>query len=152
MTIEVRANLALSFRNKSEAPLVTEQSACSTDSVGAGVPQGSQSAPLMAQFDDPLLAPGQMITFLVRRLLHLRLDILVSRDSRMRLVQGLRRDFASVIDPHKSGCVGFLFGIELRAVDVIGGITARGASGGRQNGAQRVVGARQQSIQRRQVA
>lgn len=151
MAVEVVANLLLGFPNETEAPLVTENPACRSNRKRTGIPQWRQPADVLAEFADALLAPRQVVEFLVRRMPHLFFDRPVASDRRVPVVQRLGRNLAGVIDAHQAGRMGFLALVEIRVDDVLGGIGSRRPSGRRGNGSQGVVGAGEETVQRRQL-
>jgi len=148
MTVEMRADLTLSFGDEAQAPLVTENATGRPNGKRAGVPDRAESADILTELIDPLLTPGQMIELFICRVLHLFLYTLVARDRRVSLVQGLRRNFARVVDPHEAGCVPFLPGIQIGIEDIFRRILTGRPAGRGGDCPQRVVCTREQAIHR----
>jgi len=71
VTVEVGTNLLLCLGNKAEAPFVAEDATGGPDCECAGVPQRAQAARTGIEFCKTLLAPREVIEFLVRCPLHL---------------------------------------------------------------------------------
>ena len=69
----------------------------------------------------------------------------------MSLVESLGTDFAGVIDPHEACSMGLLALIQVGIDDVFGGVGASGPAGRCGHGAQGVIGAGEESVQRRQL-
>ncbi len=101
---------------------------------------------------ESLLTPGEMIEFLSSCVLHLRFDRAVPCDRRVALVQRLRRDLAGVIHAHQAGGVRFLAGIHLSGRHGFRRVGARRVAGRGRDGSQRIVGAGQKPVQRRQLS
>ena len=55
-----------------------------------------------AEFMHALPAPGEVIVFLCRRLLHLAAGFGTACGQRLSLVQGLRADLAGMVDAHET--------------------------------------------------
>ena len=148
MKVEMRADLTLSFGDEAQAPLVTENATGRPNGKRAGVPDRAESADILTELIDPLLTPGQMIELFICRVLHLFLYTLVARDRRVSLVQGLRGDFAGVIDTHESGCMRFLGRRQPGIGKGFGRVVAGRAPGGSCYRPEGVVGAREQAVDR----
>lgn len=141
--IEVLANLAFGLGDEAKTPFVAEHTACRTDSKRPCVPYRAEFARRLTEFLETLLAPSQVIEFLVSCVLHLRLDRRIARDRRMALVKALRRDFASVIDAHETGGMRFLPGVKRTFVDVCCRILPRCRAGPHSDRTQGIVGTHQ---------
>ncbi len=117
-------------------------------SVSAIKPRLHLSPSRLAELLNALFAPGQMIEFLGRRVLHLLLNSLVASDRRVALIQGLRSNFACMVYTHKPRGMRSLCSAEVRFFDRLGGIVSCRTSGRRRDGTQRIVRASQQAVDR----
>ena len=151
MAFEVLTDLTFGLRDEPETPLVAEYPAGGADGEGTRVPEWTEPADIFAELLDTLLAPGKMIELLVGGALHLCLDALVACDRSVALVERLGTDLTRMIDAHHAGRVSLLSGIEVGIDDVLGGVSARCATGRRGDSSQGIVGAGKQAIQRRQL-
>lgn len=142
VAVQMGADLPLGLGYEAQAPLVAEYAAGCADSEGAGVPEWTELADVLAKLIYPLFAPREMIELLVRGALHLSFDVLVSRNCGVALVESLRGDFARMIDPHQACCVPLLCGIQIGIKDVFRRVLAGGMACRGGNRAERVVGAR----------
>ena len=148
MLIEVRADLALGFGDEAQAPFVAKQAACCADGVGAGIPNRTHSAGLLAELLDALFAPGQVIELLRGRVLHLFFISFVASNRRVALIQGLGSNFAGMVYTHKTRRMRSLGGAEGRVLYRSGRVVSRRATGRRRDGAQCFVGTGQQAVDR----
>ena len=65
MTIEMALDLVLRLGDETETRPVAEEPGGSADGKGAGVPERVQTAGMGMKLRKPLLAPGQMVGFLI---------------------------------------------------------------------------------------
>ena len=148
MTVEMRADLTLSFGDEAQAPLVTENATGRPNGKRAGVPDRAESADILTELIDPMLTPGKMIELFIGRVLHLFLNALVARDRGVSLVEGLRRNFARVVNTHKARCVAFLRRIQIGIEDIFRRILTGRPAGRGGDGPKRVVCTREQAVHR----
>ena len=90
-----------------------------------------------------------MIELLIGSLLYLSFNRLVACDRSMALVERLRTDLARVVDSHQSGRVSPPAGVESRIDDMFGRVGPGTAPRWCCDGAQGIVGAGQEAVQRR---
>ena len=152
MAVEMSADLFFGLRDETEAPAITKHAAGGAYRERACIPERTESARLGAEFGKPLFAPGEVIEFFVCRALHLGFEAGIAGNCGVTLIKPLRGHFTGMVNPHQSGSVTFLRVIEITFGDICGGVGACGRPGGSGNGAQRVVGACEQPIERRQGA
>jgi len=100
VAIEVRADLFFRFRDKTQTPAVTQNPTRSTDHECAGIPNGAKPTGVRIELRKSLFAPGEMIEFLIGRTLHLLLNICITGDRCMPLIQALRGDLTGMIHAH----------------------------------------------------
>ena len=141
VTVEMRAHLFFGLGDKAEAPFVADNAAGGADGEGTCIPQAGSVDSVLTELLESLLAPGEVIELLVGRLLHLFLNVFVSRDACMALVERLRRHFTSVIDAHQASCMRFLRRSSSASSMFSDGLSRAGRACRRRNRAQRVVGA-----------
>lgn len=151
MTIEMGANLFFGLCDKSETPAIPQHAADSADRKRASVPDRTEATRAGLEFSESLFAPGKVIEFLIRRTLHLLFGFAIPRNRGMALIQALCGNFTSVIDAHQSGCMRSLLRAEVTVGNTGRGIFPCWPAGRRRNRAQRIVGAREQPIESRQV-
>jgi len=147
MTVQVRADLAFRLCDEPQAPFIAQYAAGGTDRERAGIPEGTQPAHILAKLLETLLAPGQVIKFLIGSVLHLRLNAFVPGNRRVSLVQGLRRHLTRMIDTHQPSRMPLLLRIEVCVDDIRGGIFTGRAARGRSNRPQSVVRACEYPVQ-----
>jgi hypothetical protein len=108
MPCQVLNDLFFGFRNKTEAPAITEYATYGADRKCARVPERAEPAGAGIKFGKALFAPGEMVEFLFSCVLHLGFNFGVARYSSMPLIQALCRNFSGVVNPHEACCVLFL--------------------------------------------
>ena len=144
-------HLMFGFGNKAQAPAIAGQTGGRTDAEGHGIKQRIEFARRTAQFAQPILAPGQMILFFAGGLLHGVTHMGQAGGAGLSLIKRLGTDFARVINAHQAGdmtpvrvghagCRGIVLRLTL------------GFGGARGQGAQGVVGAGEQLVQRAELA
>ncbi len=150
MAFEVFADLPFRLGNEAETPAIAECATGGPDRKRACIPERAEPARRRIEFGKALLAPREVIELLVGSPLHLLFDRRVSRDGGMALVKALRGNFARVVHSHQARRMGTLFVVECSVLQAAGGVRARRSAGRARNGAQRIVGAGEQSIERGQ--
>lgn len=106
MFFKVLNDLLLGFGEKAQAPSVAGNAGSGTDREGTGIPQRVHQAFSAVQFHKALLAPGQMITFLFRGIVHALAGDWILSSKGLALIEGLGANFPDMIHPHV--CRGLL--------------------------------------------
>jgi len=152
VAVKMIADLPLGFRDETETPFVADYATQCAHRKRSGVPDRAKPARSFTQFIEALLAPREVIEFLVCGLLHLRFNVAIARDGRVALVEPLRGNLAGVIDAHQAGGMRLLLRVEAGFGDIGRRARPRGQAGRGRHGSQRVIHTRKQSIERCQVS
>jgi hypothetical protein len=121
VAVKVIANLPLGFCDETEAPLVTDDATQRAHGERSGVPDRAKPTRSFPQFIEALLAPCEVVKFLVCGLLHLRFNVAITGDGGVSLVEALCGNLAGVIDTHQSGGMRLLPRIEACLSDIARG-------------------------------
>jgi len=124
VAVKVIANLPLGFCDETETPLVTDYATQRAHGERSGVPDRAKPTRSFTQLIEALLAPCEVIEFLVCGLLHLRLNVAIARDGGVSLVEALCGNLAGVIDTHQSGGMRLLQRVETSLNDIGRGVRA----------------------------
>ena len=74
LRLSVHRVLSLRFRDEAETPAIPEYATGCADGECAGIPERAEAAGRGTEFGQALLAPCEVVEFLVRGPLHLMLD------------------------------------------------------------------------------
>ncbi len=112
--VEMADHLILGGGDEAQADPVADQTGDRADSERQTVKQRVEHAGLAAELADTLLAPGQVIDFLVGGMFHGRAHLRQLGGQCLALIKRLGANLASVVDAHQTGdMLGLLF-IEFR--------------------------------------
>ncbi len=102
MPIEMRLDLAFGFGQKSQIPFVTQGTSQQAEAEGPQVKQRVEQAFAPPELDNPLLCPGQMLSFFVGGTTQGFANARVATGQGLPLIESLGADFAAMIDPHET--------------------------------------------------
>lgn len=138
--LQVATDLTFGFSDEAEADLVASEAGDGTDDEGQAIPERVEATGRVAEFMHAMLAPGEMIGLLARRLRHLLAHGRQPGGEGLPLVEGLGTDFAAVVDAHEAGGVPLLLGAQGGGGDRAVGMRALTAHRLRTQGAEQTIG------------
>ena len=102
MVVEMILDLTFGLDHEAETPFVARQTRQRAQREGAGIPERIEQALAVAEFLQPLFAPGQMVVLLLGRALQTLTGLGQLGGERLALIERLGTDLARVVDAHQA--------------------------------------------------